>query len=251
MDMSHLEPDLQRIVEARHHDPFAILGYHPDGGQSLVRAHLPFAQEARIAEGDLTMNRIPNTDLFEWKGNDGQLPKHYSLVWRDQGQREHISRDPYTFWPQVGDLDLHLFNEGRHRHAYRFLGSHEHEADGVAGILFAVWAPNAERVSVVGDFNRWDGRCHPMRVRGGSGVWELFIPDLEPGQIYKYEIRSRDSGQIFLKGDPYGQRHELRPLTASVVEGNSQFQWNDGAWLEARQNADWQHQPMSIYEVPR
>ncbi len=119
----------------------------------------------------------------------------------------------------------------------------------MAGVLFALWAPNAERVSVVGEFNRWDGRRHPMRVRGGSGVWELFIPDLEPGHVYKYEIRNRHSGQVFLKADPYAQRQELRPCTASVIAGTSAFDWNDGGYLAARKEADWQHQPMSVYEV--
>ena len=110
----------------------------------------------------------------------------------------------------LGAEDLHLFNEGRHHHAYRLLGARVHEADGTAGVLFAVWAPNAERVSVVGDFNRWDGRVHPMRNRGQSGVWELFIPDLEPGALYKFEIRNRNSGDIFLKSDPYGRAFEQR-----------------------------------------
>lgn len=249
MKTMQLDTELRRIVEVRHHDPFAVLGRHPDGDQAVVRAHLPHAQEVRIAEGDLPMTRVPDTDLFEWRGDGSRLPWNYSLIWRDADHREHVARDPYTFGPQLGDLDVHLFGEGRHRHAYRFLGSHEHEVDGVAGVLFAVWAPNAERVSVVGDFNRWDGRCHPMRVRGGSGVWELFIPDLEPGQVYKYEIRNRHSGQILLKADPYAQRHELRPRTASVVERASAFRWDDAEWLEARKNADWLHRPMSVYEV--
>ncbi len=242
--------ELRRIVEARHHDPFAVLGCHREDGGVVVRAYLPHAQEARIAEGGLAMERVPKSGLFEWRGDDGsRLPPHYSLIWRDEGQREHIARDPYTFAPQVGDLDLHLFGEGRHRHAYRFLGAHEYQVDGVGGVLFVVWAPNAERVSVVGNFNRWDGRCHPMRVRGGSGVWELFIPDLAAGQIYKYEIRNRHTGEIMLKADPYAQRQELRPRTASVVEGASPFRWNDGKWLKARKTADWQHRPMSVYEI--
>jgi 1,4-alpha-glucan branching enzyme len=246
---SKLDDELQRIVDVRHHDPFAVLGRHPDGTRTVVRAHLPHAREARIAEGGLELTRVPDTDLFEWHGDGAPLPAHYSLIWRDEGQREHIARDPYTFTPQVGDLDLYLFGEGRHRHAYRFLGAHEHQVDGVGGVLFAVWAPNAERVSVVGDFNRWDGRCHPMRVRGGSGVWELFIPDLSAGHVYKYEIRNRHSGAVFLKADPYGQRQELRPRTASVIEGDSAYPWQDADWLEARAQADWQHLPMSVYEV--
>ena len=121
--------------------------------------------------------------------------------------------------------------------------------DGIPGVLFAVWAPNAERVSVVGDFNHWDGRCHPMRVRGGSGVWELFVPDLEPGALYKYEIRNRHSGAVVLKIDPYGQAFEQRPHTASIVTPEATYRWQDQDWLQRRRDHDWQHAPMSIYEV--
>jgi 1,4-alpha-glucan branching enzyme len=195
------------------------------------------------------MARIPGSDHFEWRGDGAGLPRHYSLIWRDGQGREHFARDPYTFLPQIGDLDLYLFAEGRHRHAGNFLGAHEHEADGVAGVLFAVWAPNAGRVSVVGDFNAWDGRRHPMRVRGGSGVWELFIPDLEPGHIYKYEIRNRDSGEILLKADPYGQCCELRPRTGSIVPRRDAYAWGDGDWMTRRGQYDWQHRPISVYEV--
>jgi len=249
MKKSPLDAELQRIRDARHHDPFAVLGRHGEGRDTVVRAHIPHAAEVGIAEGGLALTRLAGSDLFEWRGDGSALPAHYSLIWRDDHQREHIARDPYTFLPQVGDLDLHLFAEGRHRHAYRFLGSREHEVDGVAGVLFAVWAPNAERVSVVGDFNRWDGRCHPMRVRGGSGIWELFVPDLEAGLIYKYEIRNRDSGHLLLKADPYGQRYELRPRTASIVPAGPAHRWNDGEWMERRRRHDWQHAPLSVYEV--
>jgi 1,4-alpha-glucan branching enzyme len=249
MKKNTLDTELRRICEARHHDPFAVLGRHGAGAETVVRAFLPHAATARIAEGNLPLSRLPGTDLFEWRGDGAALPAHYSLIWHDDSQREHIARDPYTFLPQIGDLDMHLFGEGRHRHAYRFLGAREHTVDGVAGVLFAVWAPNAERVSVVGDFNRWDGRCHPMRVRGGSGIWELFIPDLAVGLIYKYEIRNRESGAVLLKADPYGQCYELRPRTAAVVPGTITHIWRDTDWLDRRRKLDWQHAPMSVYEV--
>ncbi|HQT25287.1 MAG TPA: 1,4-alpha-glucan branching protein GlgB [Burkholderiales bacterium] len=242
-----MEAELSRITEARHHDPFSVLGRHEDGNGVLVRAYIPNAEEVRIAEGNLPMTRLPGTDHFEWRGQD--LPLHYSLIWRDQHHREHIARDPYTFPPQLGDLDLYLFGEGKHRHAFNFLGAGEHIVDGVAGILFAVWAPNAERVSVVGDFNGWDGRRHSMRVRGGSGIWELFIPDLAPGHIYKYEIRNRHSGDILLKADPYGRRYELRPRTGSIIPSRCIYSWGDNEWMENRRRHDWQHRPMSVYEV--
>ncbi len=249
MNDTQLQAELRRISEARHHDPFAVLGRHQNDNGAVVRAYIPDAEEVRIAEDGAAMRRLGNSDHFEWHGDGARLPRHYSLIWRDRQHREHIARDPYTFPPQVGDLDMHLFGEGRHRHAGRFLGAHEHQVDGIAGVLFAVWAPNAERVSVVGDFNSWDGRRHPMRVRGGSGIWELFIPDLGPGQIYKYEIRNRHSGQVLLKADPYGQRHELRPRTGSIIAAPDTYAWGDSAWMERRRRHDWQHAPMSVYEV--
>ncbi len=248
MRKNHLNAELVRISEARHHDPFSVLGRHPENGGVVVRTFIPFATKVTIAEGGLVMERVPDSDFFEWHGDGASLPAHYSLIWSD-GHREHYSRDPYSFLPQIGDLDLHLFGEGRHRHAHNFLGAREHSVDGIGGILFAVWAPNAERVSVVGDFNRWDGRRHPMRVRGGSGVWELFIPDLEPGHIYKYEIRNRDSGMAQLKADPYGKRYELRPNTGSIIVGRDAYAWSDESWMKRRSASDWQHAPMSVYEV--
>ncbi len=249
METCFLDTERLRISEARHHDPFAVLGRHQEGGASVVRAFIPLATEVRIAEGGLALTRVPNSDHFEWRGDGASLPAHYSLIWRDSFNREHIARDPYTFAPQLGELDLYLFGEGRHRHGFRFLGAREHEVDGVAGVLFSVWAPNAARASVVGDFNDWDGRRHPMRVRGGSGVWELFVPDLDPGHVYKYELRNRHSGEVLLKADPYGQRHELRPRTGSIIPAHSEHVWGDGAWMDQRSRHDWQHAPMSVYEL--
>lgn len=249
MNIPNLTEDLRRIAEARHHDPFEVLGRHQEGDGIVVRANIPNCIDVTIAEGMLPMERIPNTDIFEWRGDPDGLPAHHRFIWRDSGHHEHIVHDPYTFLPQVSDFDLHLFNQGRHWHAYRFLGAHPRVVDGIAGIAFAVWAPNAERVSVVGDFNHWDGRAHPLRVRGGSGVWELFIPELEGDLIYKFEIRNRNTGMVFLKTDPYGQRFELRPSTASIVVDETAFAWTDEAWLEKRSSRDWLHAPMSVYEV--
>ena len=241
--------ELKRIADANHHDPFAVLGCHPDGDGVVVRAFFPGACEVRIAEGERIMHRLPDSDHFEWHGDGSGLPPHYSMLWRDEHQREHIARDPYTFLPQIGDLDLHLFAEGRHRHAGSFLGAREHTTDGVSGVLFAVWAPSAARASVVGNFNGWDGRRHPMRVRGGSGVWELFVPDLEPGHLYKYEIRNRDSGEIVLKADPYGHQYELRPRTGSIIPARATYAWGDDDWMAQRQHYDWKHRPISVYEL--
>lgn len=247
MSQSPLDQSLEQIMEARHGDPFAVLGRHPDADGIRVRVMLPGAETVTIADGDHAMDRLEGTDIFEWRGAADAVPARYRLIWRDYEHREHIAHDPYCFPPQLPDFDMHLFGEGRHWHAYRLLGARVHETDGIAGILFSVWAPNAARVSVVGDFNRWDGRRHPMRVHG-NGVWELFIPDLSTGVLYKFEIRTRD-GDILLKSDPYGRRFEVRPSTASIVEGPSGFQWQDAAWLAARSQQDWLHSPMSIYEV--
>jgi len=249
MTDAKLSAEMIRLSEARHHDPFSILGRHQDGDQVVARAFNPHATEMFIADGGMRLERLPGSHFFEWRGAGAQLPQHYRLIWRDEAHYERLAHDAYTYEPQLQDFDLHLFGEGRHRHSYRFFGSHHQEIDGVAGTRFAVWAPNAERASVVGDFNRWDGRCHPMRVRGGSGVWELFIPDLEPGHLYKYELRNRDTGQVVLKADPYGQQHELRPRSASVILARSGYQWGDREWMERRRHADWQHLPMSVYEV--
>jgi 1,4-alpha-glucan branching enzyme len=244
-----ISPDLQKVLHASHHDPFAILGKHQDEQGIVVRTHLPHAVEVMIAEGEQVMQRVQDTALFEWRGAAEALPAHYRILWRDDQHREHIVHDPYAFLPQIPDFDLELFSSGKHLHAYRYLGANVHEIDGVAGILFAVWAPNAERVSVVGDFNRWDGRCHPMRARGGSGVWELFIPDLAPGILYKFEIRNRASGEIYVKSDPYGKQFEVRPNTASIVTDKYNYEWHDEGWMTRRQQHDWLHAPMSIFEV--
>jgi 1,4-alpha-glucan branching enzyme len=247
---SSIAAELQAILEARHHDPYEVLGKHWEDDHEVIRVHLPGARNVRVIDGDLTLQRIGDTDLFECRPQTRvKLPERYRLCWEDADGRRHVGYDPYCFPAQLSDFDLHLFNEGKHWHAYRFLGAHAHVADGVAGVLFATWAPNAGRLSVVGDFNNWDGRTHPMRVRGGSGVWELFLPGLTVGSLYKFEIRNRDHGTILLKSDPYGRRFEVRPSTASIVVEESSFAWHDQAWLQKRKATDWLHAPMSVYEV--
>ena len=243
-----LPDDLQRILSARHHDPFSVLGCHTQGTDTIIRCFLPHTRQVHILELDADMQRVDSTDLFVWQGKTSTLPPHYMLRRTDESGRTIDTYDPYSFNPQLADFDLHLFREGRHLHAYDFLGAHLRSADGIQGVLFATWAPNAERVSVVGDFNRWDGRCHPMRSRGACGVWELFIPGLTTDTLYKFEIRNRDSGQIMQKYDPYAQASELRPRTASVVT-HSQYDWQDEQWLAKRQEQHWLHHPISIYEV--
>ncbi len=245
-----LDPELQRIVEARHHDPFAVLGRHSDRDKEIIRVILPSAESVRIGTHGQQLERLAGTDLFQYTVQSGDvIEDHYSLDWVDKSGKSYNHVDPYTFPPQLKDFDIHLFCEGKHWHAYRFLGAHPHSVDGVDGYLFATWAPNAERVSVVGDFNSWDGRSHPMRVRGGSGVWELFIPGIVPGLNYKLEIRNRQHGTIHLKIDPYGQRFELRPQTSSIAVPTDNYSWGDQKWLEGRKKSDWLHEPLSIYEI--
>ena len=245
-----LNPELRRLLEARHHDPFAVLGRHPTDGIEIFRALLPHAESARIESEGPQMQRIPGTDLFECRiehGND--IPQHYAIYWQDKSGRTGHHVDPYTFSPQLPDFDLYLFGEGKHQHIYRVLGAHLHTVDGIEGVLFSTWAPNAERVSVVGDFNAWDGRTHGMRSRGGSGVWELFIPGLQAGCLYKFEIRNRQQNTLLLKTDPYGQRFELRPGTASIVVDHDCYEWGDTEWLNNRSSREWLQEPMSVYEV--
>lgn len=249
MNTKNPDSDIQRILTARHHDPFAFLGRHRAEGSDVFRVFLPGAGSARFGKQNAEMQRVAGTDVFEVSLPHTESVGHCSISWVDQAGQTRTRIDPYTFPPQLADFDLYLYGEGKHWHIYRVLGAHPHTVDGVSGILFATWAPNAERVSVTGDFNDWDGRSHPMRVRGGSGVWELFIPGIPDGTLYKFEIRNRHSGEILLKTDPYGQRFELRPNTASIVVSGTAHQWQDDDWMAQRQQHDWLHEPLSIYEV--
>ena len=242
-----LSDDLIKIIEARHHDPFGVLGAHQTGGQTTVTVFLPDTQKAWLND-DLVLNRLEGTDLFQWAGDSSQLNEHY-IINRIAGNSDPVQLyDPYNFLPQLSDFDLHLFSEGKHWHAYRILGAHQHQVDGIDGILFATWAPSAQRVSVIGDFNQWDGRKNPMRVRGGTGVWELFVPGINAGEIYKFEIKNND-GSLHSKMDPYGQQAELRPSTASIIANDSQHTWHDSDWIARREKSDWLHEAQSIYEV--
>jgi len=241
---------LSRLQAGTHHDPFQFLGCHPIAKGWEVRVWLPSAETATL-EQKYPLQRYPNSDLFTVRLSAAQkkaLAHHYQVQWQEKDGSEHQVVSPYSFMPQLGELDLHLFAEGRHWHIYQFLGANPKIVDGVAGVLFAVWAPSANRVSVVGDFNGWHGLRHPMRVRGDSGIWELFIPGLMAGDIYKFEIRNAQTSGVFIKTDPYAKAMELRPLTGSVV-AETHFNWADQSWLKARAERDWQATPMNIYEV--
>ncbi len=244
-----LDFDSVKIAAAQHHNPFSVLGRHPKAAKIHVRLYLPYAETVHFTHNNVAIPRIEGTDFFEYIAKKGELPPHYKITWLDKDGVSHESYDPYDFGVQLPEFDLHLFGEGKHWHVYQKLGAHLHTVDGIQGVLFAVWSPNAARVSVVGDFNRWDGRCHPMRSLGGGGVWELFIPGLDVGCFYKFELLNRASNEVLVKTDPYGQQFESRPKTAAVVVGKNIHEWQDGEWMNARKQYDWLHQPMSIYEV--
>jgi 1,4-alpha-glucan branching enzyme len=238
------------LREARLADPFSVLGMHAEGGVLHVRAWLRDAEAVAVVRrsdgarfplgcrlaGSLFEGAVPGAERFA-----------YDLAVR-RGGRERIEPDAYAFWPQLSDYDLGLFRTGHHCHLGEVLGAHPAVVDGCAGVRFAVWAPNAERVSVVGDWNGFDGRWHPMRPRLPFGVWELFIPGAAPGMLYKYEVRA-PGGDLRVKADPMAWQSERPPATASVVPEPDAFRWSDAAWLEARRGGDPLARPMAIYEI--
>jgi len=240
---------LKSLLQARLHDPFAFLGMHQVNGSWTVRAFAPFSEKLWLQLGDgwEDMQKTDQHGLFEWHGKEAP-PAPCRLRHLQNGVLK-TGHDPYSFPSTISEHDLFLFGEGRLYQGYRMLGAQPMESLGIAGVRFAVWAPNAERVSVVGDFNGWDGRIHTMRSLGSSGVWEIFIPGLPPGSLYKFEIRNRHSGQVLVKADPYAREFELRPNTAARITAPAGHAWQDGAWLEKRKNLDWLHAPFNIYEI--
>lgn len=248
----------QRLLDAREWDPFAVLGPHQDGpagkGQILVRVFLPEAAQVmcmtgRDAPSVKPMELVHPGGVFEAAFPIPSFNQPYQLrVMTHDGKVSH-RYDPYAFAPVLSEFDLHLFGEGKLFRAYEKLGAHPCVHQGIKGVNFAVWAPNAQRVSVVGNFNEWDGRRHPMRVRGGVGIWELFIPELDAGEFYKFEILPQNGEGPFTKADPWATAAELRPKTASVVWNVSEYQWGDREWMAARSQQNPLSKPLSIYEV--
>ncbi len=239
------------MAAGRHHHPHGVLGPHPIAGprgeETAILLHLPRASHVTI-EGDLEPRRLERSDFFFWRGSAALVPQHYCVHWTD-AQGEHSRHDPYTFAPEIDPGSLASFARGEHHSAWEMLGAVARVRDGIRGVRFAVWAPHAERVSVVGPFCQWDGRQYPMSTRESSGVFELFVPGLAAGELYKFEIRHRDTGTLMLKSDPYARSAEMRPATASRVTAESPHEWRDSAWLAARAAHSWLHAPMSIYEV--
>ncbi|HWG80181.1 MAG TPA: 1,4-alpha-glucan branching enzyme, partial [Stellaceae bacterium] len=250
--MVALSAGARAVLEARHGDPFAFLGMHAAGGNLCVRVFLPWAHRMWVvdaASGAVAgeLSRLHQEGL--WSGILGRRPRfRYRL--RAEGDLGVVEFDDvYAFPPVLGDFDIHLLAEGTHHESYAVMGAHWREHDGVLGVAFAVWAPNAQRVSVVGDFNDWDGRRYPMRLRHGVGIWELFVPGLAPDHAYKYEIRGAGGALLPLKADPYAERAEHPPKTATLVAHPSHHGWNDAEWMETRWRRNDRHAPISIYEA--
>jgi len=248
--------ELRSLVELTHQSPHSLLGMQPlgDGSGLVVRALLPDAAKIEIQpthEKDkpaFELKRIPKTDVFEGTTKSANQVYAYDLVITDHEGRTRPTRDAFSFLPTLGESDLFLFGKGDERKIFEKLGAQLREIDGVPGASFAVWAPNAQRVSVVGDFNHWDGRFHPMRLLGASGVWEIFIPGVGQGAHYKFEIRDAH-GNVKLNTDPFGFFFEVAPKQAAIVWDTRKFKWNDAAWMKRRRERDALRSPMSIYEV--
>ncbi len=248
--------ELRSLTAARHRSPHDLLGLNPlgDGSGLVARAFLQNAAKVRVepvVEKDqpaFDLKRIHESGLFEGVTKLAKRVYAYDLVITDFAGHVRRTRDAYSFLPTLGESDLFLFNKGDERRIYDKLGAQLRVIDGVAGVSFAVWAPNAQRVSVVGPFNQWDGRYHPMRLLGVSGVWELFVPGLGEGALYKFELLNTH-GEVVLKTDPYGAFFEVAPKNAAIVWSTTKFTWTDDAWLAQRRERQPLKSPMSIYEV--
>ena len=241
--------ELNRLLTLHHNDPHQILGPHMTDDGVVIRAYRPGASNVEVQIGSKesrSMVRIHDAGLFSLLLRDiDHVPRYRFHVHYNGGNVQQ--QDPYAFLPTLGDIDLHLFGEGKHHAIYEKLGAHVRKIGSSRGVSFAVWAPHAEGVSVVGNFNSWDGRLHQMRMIGSSGVWELFIPDLEAGELYKYEIRSR-RGLPFLKSDPYAAYTEVPPATSSIVY-QPRHKFGDSKWMKRRASRVHFREPLSIYEV--
>ena len=250
-------PDMKgfdAVLAGDHGDPFSFLGLHTDdGGKVVVRAFHPEAQridviDAATGKQAARMRRVKSPGCFAAtiKDRDAPFPYRLKMTFVDAVLE---TEDPYRFPPVLGEIDLHLFREGSHFRTYDKLGAHVTRLDGVDGVNFAVWAPNARRVSVVGDFSAWDGRRHPMRNHPGCGVWEIFVPGLGAGAVYKFEIKAADGTLLPLKADPYAFACEQPPRSANIVTDAQPYPWRDQAWMAERAARSGNDRPMSIYEV--
>ncbi len=251
MSDDRLDPGaIEAVAHARHGDPFALLGPHPVASGTAVRAFIPDADAVEVLARDTglslgTLSRLDETGFWSGCVTSG-VPYRFRIA---SGGAVRECEDAYSFPPLLGDVDIYLLGEGRHRDFASALGAHVTQIDGVAGVRFAVWAPNARRVSVVGTFNQWDGRRHAMRLRHGSGVWEIFVPRVAAGAIYKYEITGPDGAVLPLKADPVAQQTERPPATGSVVPDPAELVWTDAAWIAGRAAFQGPDAAMSTYEL--
>ena len=243
---------LKELQNARHYHPHSLLGMHPSKTGLVVRAFLQNVESCEVvdvaSDERFALERRTSDGFFEGQITSRKEVFPYRLRVKRANGEIHQFYDPYRFLPTVTDEDLYLFNKGDDHRVYRKLGAHLRKVDGVSGVSFAVWAPSASRVSVVADFNRWDGRYHPMRALGSSGVWEIFIPGLSEGMKYKYEILDQED-HLHLKTDPYGTFFEAPPHNASIVCNVDSYDWKDGDYLRKRAETDWRQAPVSAYEV--
>jgi 1,4-alpha-glucan branching enzyme len=242
--------ELNRLLSFKHPDPHSILGIHPHAKGLIVRAYRPDAERVELLIGrerPRPMVKSHSTGLFELLVTGRKEVFPYKLKVYYANDQDFTQRDSYAYLPTLTDLDEHLFNEGRHERIYEKLGAHVRRLGNVSGVSFAVWAPHAAGVSVVGNFNNWDGRLHQMRRLGVSGIWEIFIPDLTAGALYKYEIRP-PGGLPFLKTDPYAFYTGIPPVTSAIVH-QSKYRFRDAYWIKRRTHAQHYRQPLSIYEV--
>ena len=245
--------EISRFVKGLHSDPFGVLGPHKIGDGVEVRVFRPDARAIEVVldrepDNPIAAERIDKEGFFcvTVPGAGSDIPYHLRIVKPDGS--EEFTRDAYQYGPIMGDIDLHLFSEGQHWKIYEKLGAHLQAIGDATGVYFAVWAPNAQRVSVVGDFNHWDGRVNPMRKLLGAGVWELFLPGIKQGTHYKFEIRTQ-TGAVLLKSDPFAFFNQHGKSTASLVYDLERYTWNDADWIEARRQKNWPQSPISIYEV--
>ena len=276
METSANVNEVMMVINAEHRDPYNVLGIHPivndhgNGKIFAVRSYIPDAEKVFVTVNDgnqksdsnkkntsnqkdgnkrkYSMKKIHDAGFFEALIDDMEDIFTYTLEITNYYGSTYSIYDPYSFLPVLSDYDLYLFNEGNHHKVYEKLGSHQMTVNGIDGTLFAVWAPCARRVSVVGNFNNWDGRRHQMRCLGSSGVWEIFIPGIKQNEVYKYEIKT-PSGEIYIKSDPYAFYSELRPNTASIVYNLDNYSWNDEKWIKERDSSNIFEKPISIYEV--
>ena len=255
-EISISKEQIDSVVLFQESNPSSILGPHvvstPDGEITLVRAFLPRAtsSQLRLESGKtLEMEQVDDRGLWEVRVSGHSHDSKYQIAWKDASGYTNVTHDPYAFTPFLTDYDLHLFSEGTHRNIYEKMGAHPRQTENAGGVNFAVWAPNARAVSVVGNFNHWNVGESPMNSRGTSGVWEIFIPGLDTTEVYKYAIKSNVDGVVRLKTDPYAFAAEVRPRTAALVSDPSEYDWHDGDWIHLRKSKSPQESPMAIYEL--